>query len=217
MPPAKRHPRTILDALLLAVALPLGAGCGATWPEVDSAIWIRSVGAPRVRQVRDLGTRRPPPSGQRLQGESDGVASPGEYLLIEGWGFGKSPAVSVDGRAAEVLARTEGAGIVARVPAGVSPGNRPVEVAVGDSKSQLPFALRRLTAALHGGVLRTFALDGETLTAGGTPLTLRGARSLRIGSTPFSVRVLISSVMTAPARRYLCRNEMRVDLRYPCT
>src|SRR5205814_7153129 len=121
-----------------------------------------------------LGTRPPPPAGQRLQGESDGVASPGEYLLIEGWGFGKSPAVSIDGKSAEVVARTEGAGIVARVPPGIGPGNRPVEVAVGDSRSSLPFPLRRLVATLHGGVVRAFAIEGETLTAVGKPLALRG-------------------------------------------
>src|SRR5262249_47786752 len=97
----------------------------------------------------------------------------------EGWGFGKSPAVTIDGRSAEVVARTEGSGIVARVPGSISPGpDRRVEVAVGDSKSSLPFPLRRLVAAPPDGLLRVFALDGQSLQAVGQPVPLRGARSM---------------------------------------
>jgi len=164
--------------LPLALACAWACGCGGAWPEVDNPRWVNSIGAPRIHRVRDLGTRVPPQAGVALSGESDGVASPGEYLLIEGSGFGKSPAVTVDGRSAEVVARTVGAGIVARVPGGVGVGPRPVEVAVGEGRSRVPFALRRLAVTLHAGTLTALAIDGETVKPWGAPLSLPGATAL---------------------------------------
>src|SRR5947207_1593806 len=102
----------------LALALLAGGCAGSGFPDVDDARWLGSGGSPSVKRVRDLGTRKPPESG-RLPGESDGVASPGEYLLVEGWGFGKQPTVTVGGRAAEVFAHTVGGGVIVKVPTGV--------------------------------------------------------------------------------------------------
>src|SRR5438128_82971 len=76
-------PRRSSTAALLVLAC---AGCGSGFPDTEIPRWLGSGGSPHVKRVRDLGTRRPPEVGP-IVAESDGVASPGEYLLIEGSGF----------------------------------------------------------------------------------------------------------------------------------
>jgi hypothetical protein len=157
------------------------AGCAAGWPEVEDARWLGAGGSPHIKRIRDLGTRRPPGAGA-LVGESDGVAAVGELLLIEGSGFGKQPTVTIDGQASEVLARTAGGGIVARVPGGVAPGSRPVVVTVGDSQGAASFPLRRLAVALHQGVVHVVELraDGPPVAVGALPVA--GARTIAVSS-----------------------------------
>src|SRR5258708_5929001 len=85
-------------------------GCGG-WPQVVDTRSLFGGGSPSIGSIRDLGGAVPPESGSFV-GEPDGVASPGEHLLIEGSGFGKQPTVTIGGRAAEVVARTSGGGIL---------------------------------------------------------------------------------------------------------
>ena len=170
-----------------------GTGCGgAGFPEVDNARWLSSGGTPRVTRVRDLGTRRPPDVGA-LQPESDGVASPGEYLLVEGSGFGKQPAVTVGGRAAEVMAHTVGGGVIVKVPGGAETGVVDVEVSVGELRSKVTFPVRRLGAVLHRGAVRLFEVKRDALVALPVTLPVPGATALRISSDGACAYVLTPS------------------------
>ena len=159
------------------------AGCGgAGFPDVEEPRWIGiSVGAPRVKRVRDIGTRVPGKPGTPLVGESDGVASPGEQLVIEGSAFGKSPTVTIGGVAAEVVARTVGQGIVVRVPPAVPTGEQPVEVSVGEARSSLPFQIRRLAVLLQKGVVNIMEV-GEAPKRAGVAIPLRGAVAMTVSS-----------------------------------
>src|SRR5579862_4155948 len=73
-------------------------GCaGSGFPDViDPAHVGSSFGGPSIDRVRDVGAPRLPIAGP-WRGESDGVACPGELLLIEGSGFGRQPTVSIGG------------------------------------------------------------------------------------------------------------------------
>lgn len=165
--------------VLLAVCA-LSAGCGGGWPNVVDTRSLFGGGSPSIARVRDVGTREPPESGP-MKGEPDGVAAPGELLLIEGSGFGKQPTVTVAGRAAEVVARTAGGGIVVRVPIAVAPGSQPVQVSVGEVHSRVDFPIRRLAVVLHEGALHLLALDGAGAKRIAT-LPMPGARAVRLSA-----------------------------------
>src|SRR4051812_6625843 len=85
---------------LLFVAALVTAGCGAGgFPNIIEARELPSaIGAPRISRVRDAGTVRVPSEGP-WKGEEDGVATPGELVLIEGDNFGRQPTISIGGRA----------------------------------------------------------------------------------------------------------------------
>jgi hypothetical protein len=172
------------NQIVRRIAAALGAllvgGCGGLWPEVVDTRSLFAGGTPSVSRIRDLGTAEPPERGP-MSGDPDGVASPGELLLIEGSGFGKQPTVTVSGRSTEVVARTSGGGIVVRVPVAVGTGPQPVEVTVEDTKTKQLFPLRRLALLLHRDKLYTLSVEAGGAKLIGT-LDLPGARALRVSS-----------------------------------
>src|SRR5579883_271546 len=166
----------------VGLCLTFFAGCAGGWPEIDEARWLSAIGAPKIERVRDLGTRPPPRPGERLAGESDGVAAPGELLLVEGAGFGRQPTVTIGGRAAEVVARTANGGLVARVPAAVEPGARAVEVEASGRRASASFPIRRLALLLHAESLRAVEVSAEGVRAVGAPLREPDARGIALAS-----------------------------------
>jgi hypothetical protein len=139
--------------------------------------------------VTDAGTAIVPRQGS-IEAVSDGVASPGELLVIEGSGFGRLPTVHVGGRAAEVLARVRGDGIVVRVPAGVPPGPIKIEVATTEGRAELPFVMRRLGVVLAEDKLRFVAVGADAVAAVPGELAVPRARQVRVDSTGGAAVVL---------------------------
>ena len=180
--------RYILGVLAAASAL---VGCATNgFPDV---IAVRDVsttfGAPSVHRIRDLGTVRLPETGT-WKGQPDGVAYPGELVLIEGDDFGRLPTVSIGGRATTIVARTDGGGIVARVPTGVPVGNVPIVVSQPRGRSQRSFPMRRLAVVAHAGQLWFLRVDKDHAEPFGKPLPVPGARVVRIsgdGSAAYAV------------------------------
>ncbi|HWE30878.1 MAG TPA: hypothetical protein VHB97_22880, partial [Polyangia bacterium] len=119
------------------LALSSLSGCaGAGFPEIIDVRYVTSsFGAPRISRIRDAGGPAVPESGA-WQGEPDGVAVPGELLVIEGDNFGRLPTVSIGGRATTIVARTAGGGIVARVPSGVPVGDATIVVSQPRGRAQ---------------------------------------------------------------------------------
>lgn len=159
----------------------LVAGCAsAGYPDVvDVRDVSTTFGPPSVGRIRDAGAVRLPQSGA-WKGEPDGVAGPGELVVIEGDNFGRLPTVSIGGRATAVVARTEGGGIVARVPTGVPVGNVPIVVSTPKGRSQKSFPIRRLAVVAHAGLLTFLRVDKDRAEPVGKPLAVPGARAVRI-------------------------------------
>jgi hypothetical protein len=168
-----------------------GFGCADTGlPEVVDAREMPGASwDPKVSRVRDAGGVPVPFMGGWF-GEPDGVAHPGEVVLIEGSDFGRLPTVSIGGRAAQVLARTEGGGIVTRVPTGTPVGDVDVSVSHPKGRGSAKLKVRRLAMALHDG--RAWALevgrDGAQLV--GQPLHIAGGRRVRLSSDGGAAYVL---------------------------
>src|SRR5207248_2878200 len=103
--PMIRYRAALLGAVLFA-------GCaGAGFPDVsDGHDLSTAFGPPSIGRIRDAGSARLPQAG-KWKGDPDGVAVPGELLVIEGENFGRLPTVSIGGRATSIVARTEGGGI----------------------------------------------------------------------------------------------------------
>src|SRR4051812_41695297 len=168
-----------------AIAMLLSAGCaagcaGPGFPDVVDARDVSTTfGPPSVSRIRDAGAVRLPQTGA-WKGEPDGVAGPGELLIIEGDNFGRLPTVSIGGRATTIVARTEGGGIVARVPAGVPVGNVPIVVSQPKGRSQKTFPIRRFAVVAHAGQLFFLRVDKDRAELAGKPLPVPGARLVRI-------------------------------------
>jgi hypothetical protein len=169
-----------MRGLALAGCL-LSIGCAqAGFPDVMDARELPApLGAPRITRIRDAGLARLPESGP-WQGASDGVASPGELLLIEGDNFGRLPTVSIGGRATELVARTTGGGILARVPTGVPAGDVPIVVAQPKGRAEKLFPLRRLAVVVHDGELYFLRVDKEGAQPLGKPLPVAESFAVRI-------------------------------------
>jgi hypothetical protein len=159
------------------------AGCaGSGFPDViDPAQLMSPFGGPRIDRVRDAGTPRLPVVGA-WKGESDGVAAPGELVLIEGAGFGRQPTVSIGGRATSIVARTDGGGIVVRVPAGAPVGDVEVLVAQSRGRSSKTVRVHRLAVVVHDGVVRFLEVSRNGAKVLPQPLALPGARLVRISA-----------------------------------
>jgi len=165
------------------------AGCGTSgFPDVTEVRELSSsFGAPRIRLIRDAGGVRVPQLGS-WKGESDGVAGPGELVLIEGDNFGRQPTVSIGGRATTIVARTEGGGIIARVPVGVPVGD--VEVAVSQPKGRdaRTIKVRRLAVVAHRDQVFMLEVARDGAKVLGAPLRVPGARRVELshdGSAAF--------------------------------
>jgi hypothetical protein len=139
----------------------LGASCAGTgWPDViDVREMGLSVGGPEIARVRDMGNPDLPTSGAIVGAAPDGVATPGELLLIEGSGFGKQPTVQVGGRPAQVLARTTGAGIVVRTPTGIAPGEAKIEVTTAKGRAHGTIPVRRFALVATGELSQLHVLE----------------------------------------------------------
>lgn len=182
LPRMRRCQRTIVG---FAVAL---SACAPSWPAVIDQADIYDIrdGRPHISQVRDLGAVHIGRAGP-LNAESDGQFSVGEYLLVEGSGFGRQPTLGIAGRPAEVLWRTAGGGIVAKVPPGSAIGNQSIWVQSGGGRTEAPLTLGRLAVVLDGHrgqvqVLRVSrGADGKpTVVTAGQPLLVPGARALAL-------------------------------------
>lgn len=171
-------------------ALLLGGCAGAGFPDlVEGHDLSTSFGAPSIHRIRDAGSVRLPQTGP-WKGQSDGVAVPGELLVIEGDNFGRLPTVSIGGRATTIVARTDGGGIVARVPTGVPVGDVPVVVSQPKGRAQKSFPVRRYGVVTHAGQLYFLRVDPKGAQPPDKPLAVAGARMTRIsgdGGTAYVV------------------------------
>ncbi len=182
--------RAATTVLLAALA---SSGCaGAGFPDVvDVRQVMTPFGAPRISRIRDAGGPSVPDSGA-WQGEPDGVAVPGELLVIEGDNFGRLPTVSIGGRATAIVARTDGGGIIARVPTGVPAGNASVVVSQPRGRAQKTFPVRRYAIVAHGGQVFVLGVDRDSATLIGKPFSLAGAHDLRISGDGAAAYVIAS-------------------------
>jgi hypothetical protein len=170
----------------------LAGGCAGT--ELPPVIDPRDVhvarGAPQVTRIRDAGTVMVPKEGA-IDALTDGVASPGELLVVEGSGFGRQPTVTVGGRPAEVLARTRGDGLVVRVPGGSASGIVDVAVTTSAGSARLGVELRRLGIALgRDDKLRFFVVGRDELKPLPNAVAINQGREIGIDSTGGAALVL---------------------------
>ena len=158
--------------------------CGtAGLPQVMDARDVHPAsGTPRITRIRDIGTVLLPRTGV-FAAISDGSASPGELLLVEGNGFGRQPTVSVGGRAAEVIARVDGDGVIVRVPAGAETGMVDVGVTTAGGVAKLGTQLHRRVVALFDGRVRFASIGHDGVAAPSRELAIPGARHVRVDST----------------------------------
>jgi hypothetical protein len=186
----------------LALALVLAAGCGGTgWPDILDVRHVESpLGGPNITRIRDMGQPVLPASGPYKVTDSDGVAVIGELVLIEGKDLGKQPTVNIGGRGAEVLRRTEGNGIVVRVPPGTPAGKQPVEIVTARGRAKADFSIRRLALVTLGERDRVHVLSvtREGAEPAGTPLAVENARLVRY-SADGSTAYVASSTGVGPA------------------
>jgi hypothetical protein len=155
-----------------------------------------SFGAPSIDRVRDAGNVRVPVTGN-WKGESDGVACPGEVIVIEGDNFGRLPTVSVGGRATTILARTVGGGIVARVPSGVFSGKVDVTVSQPKGKAHKELAMRRLSVVAHAGKVHLLEVQKDGVRPIVAPIDVPGARTVRLSSDGAAAYVLSGDKLVA--------------------
>jgi hypothetical protein len=165
-------------------ALSLIAGCGTSGlPAVMDANDVRPAsGAPHITRIRDIGTVMLPRSGA-YAAVSDGTASPGELMVIEGDGFGRQPTVTVGSRAAEVMARVSGDGVVVRVPPNADTGMVDVSVTTSSGVAKLATRIERRVVALFAGKLRVLSVGRDGVVALPGELAIPGARRVRVDST----------------------------------
>ncbi|HEY3354872.1 MAG TPA: IPT/TIG domain-containing protein [Polyangia bacterium] len=168
------------------------AGCGGGgWPDVMDVRHVSAtLGAPKISRVRDMGQPRLPAQGGYAVTDSDGVGVVGELLLIEGDNLGKQPTVHVGGRAAEVLARTEGDGIVVRVPTGAPVGPQPVEVTTAKGRAKVDFPITRYALVTLGerDKVHVLVVTRAAAEPTGKTLAVENARLVRFsgdGSTAY--------------------------------
>jgi hypothetical protein len=170
-----------IEALVMLGLVGL-AGCATTggFPDVVEPRDLQaSVGAPHISRIRDAGISRLPARGA-WRGSSDGVASPGEILVIEGSSFGKQPTVTIGGRATSIVARGAGGAIMARVPHGVASGVQPVEVSHAKGRATHSVEVRRLAVVVHADHVYFLAIDTQGAHPLPAPIAVPGARLLRL-------------------------------------
>jgi len=169
------------------------AGCANSgFPEVvDVRDVSTTFGPPSISRIRDAGEVALPQTGA-WKGEPDGIAGPGELLVIEGDNFGRLPTVSIGGRATAVVARTEGGGIIARVPTGVPVGDVPIVVSQPKGRAEKMFPMRRLAVVVHDGQVMFLRVDKDRAELLGKPLAAPGARIVRISADGGAAYVVVN-------------------------
>lgn len=195
-----RHRRLDRASLVFGCASLLLAGCAtAGFPAlIDSHEVPGAYSAPRITRVRDIGQVRLPEQGA-WQGASDGVAVPGELVLVEGDDFGRLPTVTIGGRAATVLARTDGGGLITQVPTGVPAGSAQVTVSQPKGRASFPLIIKRYAIVVHDGKVFTLTIDKDGAQTLGAPLSVPGARAVRLSSDGSTAYLLASGTSDGKA------------------
>jgi hypothetical protein len=195
----------ISTVIACSVAALAALGCsGGQLPEVvDVRALATGRGAPRIARIVDLGASAALHPGARLQPAHapDGSAVIGELLLIEGSGFGRQPTFAVGGRAAAVLARTAGGGVVLRVPWGIDPGQVEVEVTTAAGRASSAFPIKRVGLVATGSSLCAFELRADGGASLGRELPLAGARKLAI--SPEGVAAYVAGASGGGVKLYV--------------
>ncbi len=178
---------------ILGVMVLAAAGCATSgFPDVvDVRDVSTTFGPPSVSRIRDVGAVPLPQTGA-WNGESDGVAGPGELVILEGENFGRLPTVSIGGRATAVGARTEGGGIIARVPTGVPVGDVAIVVATPKGRAEKKFPIRRFAVVVHDGQLLFLRVEKDRAELIGKSLPAPGARAVRISSDGAAAYVVVN-------------------------
>jgi hypothetical protein len=171
-------------AALAGLVVACGGGAGGSLRVVEPVELAAASGAPSVARVRDLGPPAPIPQSRLLSAaESDGAFTVGEYVLVEGSDFGKQPTVLIGGRAARVLARTSGGGILTQIPTGVAGGATAVEVSHpgGRGEKQIQVTRYAVVTQPDAGQAHVLALEGGSArVVGATPVP--GAAAVRFSA-----------------------------------
>ena len=181
---------------LLAAVMFVACRGGQLPDVVDVRDVATSHGQPEISSIIDLGAPTLPRQGRLLAPHRDGSAVIGELLLLEGSGFSKQPTVSVGGRAAAVLARVEGGGVVVRVPWGIDPGEVEVEVTTAGGRHSRGFPIRRVGLVTTGSDVWPLRIAADGSVEPGQPVPLPGAERLAISSE--GVAAYVAGVSQGP-------------------
>ena len=172
-------PVTGLSALsaLLAVVAFWGPGCKKPnpWKLSSPRDLAAPDGKPSISKVEDIGAVSILKGRPLKSGGSDGVAVPGELLVIRGENLGRLPGVAFGRKAVDILARLEDGGVVIRVPKGVEPGPTVISVTTRQGTGTKKIEVRRYglasvvgletTSVLHVGA-RGVKVAGDKLALG---------------------------------------------------
>jgi hypothetical protein len=178
-----------------SIWLLLLSGCAGELPAVieDREVPSAVVG-PSISVVKDVGSPSLPDVGV-WHGQSDGVAVPGELLLIDGSSFGRLPTVTVGGRAATLMARTDGGGVVVRVPRGVPSGDVEVAITQAHGKATARVRVKRYALALYDEKVAFLEVGRDGLAAPLPLLPVPGARALVLHADGTAAYVLAGDRM----------------------
>jgi len=176
---------------MILVLLGVGGCGGAGWPDImDVRFASATLGAPKITRVRDMGQPQLPLQGPYKVTDSDGVGVIGELILIEGDDLGKQPTVHIGGRAAEISRRTEGDGIIVRIPTGTPVGPQAIEVTTAKGRSKVDYPIRRYALVTLGerDKVHVLTVTRQAAEPAGGPLAIENGRLVRYsvdGSTAY--------------------------------
>lgn len=143
----------------------------------------KSTKPPVIQSILDLGNPKLNESTPLSTMGSDGIAVIGEAVLISGQHFGKYARVTVDGQTADHLARTDSGGIIIRIPWGVRPGKRQIEVINVYGRNASPFSIRRYALATipSRDKVYIFEVHSGKIQRVAKPLSIPNAQLVRYG------------------------------------
>lgn len=152
----------VLSALLAVVAF-WGPGCKKPnpWKLSSPRDLAAPDGKPSISKVEDIGTVSILKGRPLKSAGSDGVAVPGELLVIRGKNLGRLPGVGFGKKAVDILARLEDGGVVIRVPKGVQPGPMVISVTTRQGTGTKKIDVRRYGLASVVGLESTSVLHVE--------------------------------------------------------
>jgi hypothetical protein len=140
--------------------------------------------------VEDIGVVDVPRNHRLKPAASDGVAVPGEILVIRGKDLGRQPTVHIGPKPVSVIRRMADGAIVVRVPLGLRPGNPKVRVSNLKGEGTRVIKLKRFGLAVIPGLDHTTVIEAGTqlATKHGQGLSLTGVRALgmyRLGTAAY--------------------------------